>query len=253
MRPYILSETTWKSIKDSEISLAVLPWGATEAHNYHLPFGTDNIETELIAAAAAEKAWNRGARVLVLPIIPFGVNTGQLDIKVNINMNPSTQFAIMKDVADVLNRHKILKMMILNGHGGNDFRQMIRELGMLYPDMFISSCNWFQSVDQSKFFENDGGHADEMETSLMQYLVPDMVLPVSQAGRGKAKKFRINALNEKWAWAERRWTQVTEDTGVGDPSKASPEKGEKYFRAVVEKVSDLMCQLSETDIGDMYA
>ena len=37
MRPYILAETYWEALKDSKFDLAVLPWGATEAHNYHLP------------------------------------------------------------------------------------------------------------------------------------------------------------------------------------------------------------------------
>ena len=252
MRPYILAETNWKTIRETPIELAVLPWGALEAHNLHLPFSTDNIETDRIAAAAAGKAWSRGAKLIVLPVIPFGVNTGQLDIRVNINMNPSTQFAILKDVADVLNRHGIHKFLILNGHGGNDFKQMIRELGGLYPKMFICTCNWYQSVEISDFFENGGGHADEMETSLMQYLAKEFVLPLKEAGKGSARKFRIKALNEKWAWSERKWSKVTADTGIGDPSMANPQKGERYFNAVVEKISDLMLGLSEADIDDMY-
>ena len=252
MRPYILAETTWKTLKDAPVELAVLPWGALEAHNLHLPFGTDNIETERIAAEAARMAWEKGAKLIVLPVIPFGVNTGQLDIRVNINMNPGTQFAILKDVADVLNRHGILKFLILNGHGGNDFKQMIRELGVLHPKMLISTCNWYQAVENSDFFEKGGGHADEMETSLMQFLAPEFVLPLSEAGRGSAKKFRIKALNDKWAWSERKWSQVTSDTGIGDPSMANPEKGQKYFNTVVSKVSDLMLGLSQADINDMY-
>jgi creatinine amidohydrolase len=91
-----------------------------------------------------------------------------------------------------------------------------------------------------------------METSLMLHLVPELVLPLREAGPGKAKKNRIKALNEKWAWAERRWTRVTSDTGIGDPSKASPEKGSKYFSAVVNKVSDLITDLAGTEIKDLY-
>jgi len=252
MKPYILAETNWETINNTPVELAVLPWGALEAHNLHLPFSTDNIETERIAAEAAGKAWERGAKLIVLPVIPFGVNTGQLDIKININMNPTTQFAILKDIVDVLSRHEIYKFLILNGHGGNDFKQMIREMGVLYPKMMICTCNWYQSVENSDFFEKGGGHADEMETSLMLYLAPELVLPIKEAGRGAAKKFKIKALNEKWAWAERKWSKVTADTGIGDPSLATPEKGEKYFNAVVEKISDLMLGLSKADIDDMY-
>ena len=80
MRPYILAECTWKHIKDRQIDLAILPWGATEAHNYHLPYSSDVIESEKISYVAAEKAINHGAKIIVLPSIPYGVNTGQTDI-----------------------------------------------------------------------------------------------------------------------------------------------------------------------------
>lgn len=252
MRPFILAESTWKTIKDQKIDLAILPWGATEAHNFHLPFATDNIMVDTVAAESAKLAWEKGARPIVLPAIPFGVNTGQMDIRININLNPSTQFAILNDITDVLNRHGIFKFLILNGHGGNDFKQMIRELGLKYPQMFICCCNWYQSFKTSEFFENSGGHADEMETSMMQYLVPGLLLPLSEAGEGKGKKFRIKALNENWAWAERRWTQVTTDTGIGDPAKASPEKGEKCFNEVIARIGNLIKDLSSADINNLY-
>jgi creatinine amidohydrolase len=252
MYPFILSETNWKSLKDRKIDVAVLPWGATEAHNYHLPFATDNIMVEKIAKESGQIAWDRGASLIVLPTIPFGVNTGQLDIKLNINLNPSTQFAILNDITDVLSRHDIYKFLILNGHGGNDFKQIIRELGAKFPKMFICSCNWYQSFSTTDFFENGGGHADEMETSVMQFLSPELVLPLDEAGNGVDKKFRIKALNEKWAWAERKWSQVTSDTGIGNPQKATWEKGERCFNEVIRKVSNLMIELCESDIDNMY-
>ena len=92
-RPYVLNETTWKTVKHTEYEVVILPWGATEAHNYHLPYGTDTMECEYVAVESARLAWEQGARVVVLPTIPFGVNTGQLDIRLDINMNPSTQAA----------------------------------------------------------------------------------------------------------------------------------------------------------------
>jgi creatinine amidohydrolase len=252
MRPFILAETNWKTIKDLNIEVAVLPWGATEAHNYHLPFSTDNVMVQNIAYESAQSAWDMGARLIILPTIPFGVNTGQMDIRLNININPSTQFAILNDIIDVLNRHGITKFLILNGHGGNDFRQIIRELGLKYPRMFICTCNWYQSFDTSDFFENSGGHADEMETSVMLHLAPELVLPLEEAGKGNSKKFRIKALNESWAWAERKWTKVTADTGIGDSSRATAAKGEECYNETVKKIARMMLGLSEADIDNMY-
>lgn len=253
MRPYILAENNWKTVKDTTYEVAVLPWGATEAHNYHLPYGTDIIEADAVAAEGARLAWEQGAKVIVLPAIPFGVNTGQFDVRLDMNMNPSTQLALLRDVVEVLDRQGIHKLIILNSHGGNDFKTMIRELGLKFPNVFLSTCNWFQAIDQKVFFENRDDHAGEMETSLILYLRPDLVLPLSQAGDGAARKFRMNAIREGWAWAERRWTQVTKDTGVGDPRKASAEKGEKYFKAVTEKIAQFFVEVARTNRDDLYA
>jgi creatinine amidohydrolase len=252
MRPYILAESNWKDIKDAHFDAVVLPWGACEAHNYHMPYGTDILESEYISAEASRLAWSRGARLTVLPAIPFGVNTGQFDVRLDINMNPSTQFMVLHDVIEVLDRQGIHKLIILNSHGGNDFKTMIRELGLKFPAMFLTSCNWFQSIDQKLFFENKDDHAGEMETSLLMYLRPDLVRPLSEAGDGASKKFKIAGIREGWAWAERKWMQVTKDTGVGDPRKASKEKGEKYFKAVTEKVSVYFEEVCKTPISELY-
>lgn len=251
-RPYILSECHWPEVKSTPYTLAVLPWGACEAHNYHLPYGTDIIEGEHIAAEAARIAWQKGARLTVLPVVPFGVNTGQSDITLDLNINPSTQLAILKDIVNVLDRQGIFKLVILNSHGGNDFKTMIREVGYEYPNMFLTTANWFKAVDQKLFFEHMDDHAGEMETSLMMHLTPALVRPLSEAGDGRSKRFKFKAIQESWAWAERRWSQVTVDTGVGDPRKASAEKGAAYFKAVTEKVADFFYDVATTDPKDFY-
>jgi creatinine amidohydrolase len=252
MRPYILSEIHWKEVKETAYEVAILPWGATEAHNYHLPYGTDNIEAERIATASAGIAWEQGAKVIVLPVIPFGVNTGQFDVTLDMNMNPSTQLLVLRDLIEVLDRQGIHKLIILNSHGGNDFKTMIRELGLKFPKMFLCQCNWFQALDQTKFFENKDDHAGEMETSLLLHLAPQWVRPLSEAGDGAAKKFKFNAIREGWAWAERRWTHVTNDTGVGDPRKATAEKGARYFEAVTNKIAQFFIEVAKTDKSNFY-
>lgn len=252
MRPYILSECNWKHLKDAKVDLVVLPWAACEAHNYHLPYSTDIVEAEAIAAESARLAYEKGAKIIVLPVIPFGVNTGQHDVLLDVNLNPGTQLAILDDLVTMLDRQGIHKLIILNAHGGNDFKQMIRELGLRFPAMFICQCNFYQVADQLEYFENKDDHAGEMETSLMMYLRPGLVLPLSEAGEGKAKKFRFKAIQEGWAWAERRWTKVTADTGVGDPRNASREKGERYFRTVTEKIGNFFYEVAVTGHDDIY-
>lgn len=252
MRPYILAETNWKHLKDENIELAVLPWGATEAHNYHLPYATDNIESNGIAAEAARIAWEKGAKVIVLPNIPFGVNTGQSDIYLDININPSTQLAILRDIITVLQRQKINKFLILNSHGGNDFKTMLRELGLVFPDMFLATSNWFQAMNKEAYFELDGDHADEMETSLLLYLEPDLVLPKKDWGDGRERKHKIDEFAESWLWTERKWSAITDDTGVGNPEHATKEKGERFFGDVTGKIANVLMELCALDLDDSY-
>lgn len=252
MKPYILAENNWKDIKDAEIEVAVLPWGATEAHNYHLPYATDNYQIEAIAAEAGKLAWENNAKLVILPNVPFGVNSGQSDIKLDLNVNPSTQLAILTDIIEVLDRQGIKKLIILNGHGGNNFKPLLRELGLKFPEMFLLMTNFFQVVDKSEFFEEAGDHADEMETSLMLHLHPELVLPLEEAGDGKEKKSNVKGIREGWAWSERKWSSVTNDTGIGNPKKATREKGERFFQAVCHKLAQLFKEVSEISIDDRY-
>jgi creatinine amidohydrolase len=250
-RPYVLAETTWKSVRDTHYEVAILPWGAAEAHNYHLPYGTDNIETERVVVESARIAWEAGAKVIVLPTIPFGVNTQQLDIKLTLNLNPSTQALVLEDIARALSDQGIPKLVVLNGHGGNDFRQMIREL-QLDVDTFLCTLNWYDQFPWQDHFEKPGDHGGELETSLMLHLAPELVLPLAEAGPGTAKDFKIRAFKERWAWAPRRWTQVTADTGVGDPSHAAAEKGQRFFDDVTSRIAEFLVELTAADTSDLY-
>jgi creatinine amidohydrolase len=250
-RPYVLSETTWKTVDATPYGVAILPWGATEAHNYHLPYATDNVQAEQIAIRAAERAWAAGARVVVLPTVPFGVNTTQLDIKLCLNLNPSTQAALLGDLVSALDGQGIHKLLILNGHGGNDFRQIIREL-QPKTRVFLSMINWWSCVDAKQFIENAGDHAGEAETAAMMHLAPDLVRPLEEAGSGHARASRLRGVREGWAWAPRRWTHVTADTGIGDPSKATAEKGAAYVGAAVERIASFLVELDRVDLNDLY-
>ena len=251
-RPYVLAETNWKSVASTSYQVAVLPWGATEAHNLHLPYATDNIQSERLAAESARLAWEAGARVVVLPAVPFGVNTGQLDIPLCLNMNPSTQAALLADLVHALDAQGIRKLVIFNGHGGNDFKQMIREL-QPRTRVFLAALNWYKVVDPAPYFTDLGDHAGELETSVMLHLAPELVLPLDEAGDGRERRPRIAALREGWAWAPRRWTQVSADTGVGNPHAATAEKGARFADAVVRRVAGFLVELAAADTADLYA
>ncbi|HEV2149002.1 MAG TPA: creatininase family protein [Longimicrobiaceae bacterium] len=250
-RPYILAETTWKAVRDTRYDVAVLPWGATEAHNFHLPYATDNLQCDHVAAESARRAWESGARPVVLPTVPFGVQTGQLDIPLCLNVNPSTQAALLADLVASLEGQGIRKLVVLNGHGGNDFRQMIREL-QPRTRVFLAAVNWWKVVDAAQFFAQPGDHAGELETSVTLHVAPGLVLPLAEAGEGTERRPRIAAFREGWAWTPRRWTAVSADTGVGDPSAAAAEKGRAFLDAVAERIAAFLVELAAADPADLY-
>jgi creatinine amidohydrolase len=253
MKPYILEQTNWKQVKNQKYDLAILPWGATEPHNYHLPYGTDSLETAQIVGEAAGKAWEKGAKIMVLPTIPLGVqNPGQIDLPFCLHTKPSTQTLIFKDIVEALHNQGIRKLVLMNGHGGNDFKPMIREIQPQFPEMLISLVEWFKILDLSKYFEEDGDHAGEMETSVIMHYFPHLVLPLGEAGDGKAKSSKLKGVLNKTAWIPRQWNKVSEDTGVGNPKKASAEKGKKYLEDLTTKIGEFFVEMAECDLKDLY-
>ncbi len=250
-RPYILAETNWESVKNTPFQTAILTWGATEAHNYHLPYGTDNYQVEYIAQKATALAWEKGAKIILLPNIPFGVNTGQLDISLCMNLLPSTQLAILKDICDVLVRHNISKLVILNGHGANNFMPHIRELALFFPTLFICTINWFKAAATKDFFQEAGDHADEMETSVMMHIAPHLVMPLATAGNGATKNFHLSGFKEGWVWAQRPWSSISEDTGSGNPAFATAEKGALFTEKTIQQIGNFLYDLTVSPIDQL--
>ncbi len=236
--------------KGIKYEVAILPWGATEPHNLHLPYLTDSILPHRIAVEAAEMAWEKeNVHCMVLPAVPFGShNPGQRELPFCIHARQSTQMAILEDVVESLHVQGIRKLLILGGHGGNEFKGMIRDLACKYPDFLIMSSNWFSFVPTKEYFEEEiDDHAGESETSAMMHYHPELV-DLSMAGEGHSKPFAIDALNEKIAWTPRHWHKATVDTGVGNPQKASAEKGARYLQTVVEKLAWLLTEVAQKDL-----
>jgi creatinine amidohydrolase len=252
IRHWIIAETNWKHVREHPYQVAVLPMGATEAHNWHLPYGTDSYQNEYICAEAGRIAWESGARVGILPNIPFGVQTGQLDIPFCINMNPSTQLALLEDVVESLEGVGVPKLVIINGHGGNDFKQMLRELQARHPTVFLSVVSWYQIPFPKDMFTILGDHADERETSMMMHIHPHLVLPQQEWGDGSDNPNKLTAIREKWAWAQRAWTQATNDTGSGDPAHSTADKGQRYLAHITQKLADYFIELAAADPKDLY-
>ena len=249
MKEIDLSTTSYGKVIGKKINFAILPWGATEPHNYHLPYMTDSILSHRISIDALDWAMQKtGILGMVLPPVAMGAqNPGQRELPFCIHSRYETQKAILTDIVASLHCQGIFKLVIINGHGGNSFKNMIRDLSVDYPDFLIAVVDWFSIVPQLGYFEEKDDHAGEMETSVMMYYHPELV-SLDLAGDGVSKPFAISSLNEKIAWVPRHWGKVSNDTGIGNPKKASAEKGERYAKAVVEKIGQFFVEFATKEV-----
>ena len=100
MRPWILAETNYSHTKQHGYEVAVLPFGATEPHNLHLPYSMDTIEGTIIGEKVCEAAHQQGANVVLLPTIPYGTETNMREMPLALNVNPSTLYAVITDLVE---------------------------------------------------------------------------------------------------------------------------------------------------------
>lgn len=251
-RPYVLHEATYRQALNWKPVLAILPWGATEAHNWHLPHGTDTIEATALAEQAAQLAAQSGARCVVLPTIPFGNNNTQLTQVATITMRSRTQQAVLHDVADSLVKQGIRRLVLLNFHGGNEFKSIIRDV-MLDVPLFIVQVHGYQlAIDQLPHILTDArtGHADEFETSLMLHLAPSLVAPLAEAGTGSTTTSTLPLLaSTPGVWFPRDWKTLTLDTGDGNPCAATTEKGLQLMKIMVDRLAKILYELAQAEEG----
>lgn len=252
MREWKLAEVRYNIVRKRQYEVAVLPIGATEPHGLHAPYCTDNYEVESLADAACEKAHTAGAKVILLPTIPYGVDTNQLAFPLAINVNPSTLNLLITDIVRSLEHHKIPKMILLNGHGGNNFNNLLREL-YGRTSVFITWVDGFRIIatDPNILFENPGEHADEMETSWMLHLRPDLVF-MDECDDGSVKTPRFKALDEGWAWITRPWERLTLNSGYGDPRKATAEKGAHLLESCSDRLAQFIKELSDARLDATF-
>lgn len=250
-RPFILHEANFRQLHDYKPTVAILPWGATEAHNYHLPHGTDVIEAATLAERAAQLAFDAGGKPIVLPAIPFGNNAQQQDQIATIHFRTSTALAILLDVAHSLKRQGIDRLIILNAHGGNDFKPLIRD-AQLETGLLIVLVNFFQMCPdvEKRIFDNPGDHAGQFETSFLLHVCPDLV-QAEQAGEGRKVPFAVKGLNQPGVWTPRPWSASHPDTGSGNPAGASGEKGLAYIEAVSAEISKVIIALCNAKKGEI--
>lgn len=251
IRDHVLLETNYRRLGERPPRVAVLPWGATEAHNLHLPYGTDVLLANRYADAAVASANRSGAAAVVLPAIPYGNDEQQLDQHCTISLTTTTAMALLRDVVRSLSRQSIDRLVIVNTHGGNQFKPLVRDLQSEAGVLIVVADAFLMAPEvRAEVFELPGDHADESETSLMLHTDPELV-ELDEAGSGERRPFTVAGIDQPGVWTPRPWARCHPDTGSGDPSKATAEKGRRYFDAVVAALANLIHGLSSAKPGDL--
>jgi creatinine amidohydrolase len=257
MKPWKLADNNYGHVKNQNYEVAVLPLGATEPHNLHLPYGTDLFEASIVGDKICEAAHLAGAKVVLLPTIPFGTETNLREFPLAINLNPSTLHMVIRDIVDSLLNDGIKKIVLLNSHGGNGFKPLLRELsGKNEAHIFL--CNWYQVLEDVYFdiFEKPEDHAGEMETSFGLAFFPELVAKnpdgTLNADDGSKREAKLEALNRGWVSITRPWHLLTQNSGAADPHAASEEKGEKMMDVLVERLGKFLVELSDEQITDQF-
>ena len=256
-RPWILAETHYGYIKQNPYEVAVLPLGATEPHNLHLPYGTDLFEGTLIGEKVCEAAHRQGGNVVLLPTVPYGTETNMVEFPLAMNLNPSTLTHVIADLVESCVESGIQKVVLLNSHGGNDFKPVLREL-CNETEAHLFLCDWFRCIGDEYFniFEHDEDHAGEMETSFALKYFPGLVARNEDgslaADDGARTPLRFEALQKGWVSLTRPWHLLTSNSGSGYPHAATAEKGEKLMNLVVERLASFLVELSSAEIDENF-
>jgi creatinine amidohydrolase len=159
---------------------------------------------------------------------------------------------LLSDLVDSLERQGVQKLVLLNGHGGNELKPLIRELHHR-TSVFLCLCDWYRMAADlyTGIFERPGEHADEVETSLGLAFFPELV-QMELADEGTAQPTRLDAVNRGWITITRPWHLATTNTGLGDPRPASAEKGRKLMERIVDRLAGFFVQLAGQPLDEKF-
>ncbi len=226
----------WESTHPIPHLDAVLwPTGAIENHGEHLPLGTDTLIASALAERVSLKLEKKGLRASVLPPLWFGYHWSTAHLRGTISVDPRTLIEYAYNViVSVFNSLRPRAFVIINGHGGNEepleiaLKEALKVVGPGFKGALIS---WWKYSDVIKevFPDWEGGHADEVETSLMLAIEPALV-KLERAKDIKGKKYKLRDL----AKARELFSEGT----VGKPSRARKELGETLLELLSQKISE---------------
>ena len=245
----LLHEMTWPAIADlSKDMPVVIPIAAVEQHGHHLPIYTDSM---LCGEIVRRVEQSMGDQILIAPLMWLGNSHHHLDFAGTLSASPRVYLDLLVGLLDNLITHGFKRLLILNGHGGNDVpgKQAIFEVRQDYRErndlLLLFTTYWSLGTEPWKaapdIQQREMGHACEWETSMILRIAPQLV--------GAYKNAPVVEPGNPFSPASRGW--ITKDRTVpghiGWPHLASAEKGEALFAAFSEDVQSLLQRMLRWD------
>jgi len=250
-----MAEMTWEEVAEflKEHDVVVVPVGSCEQHGPHLPLDTDTYDALWISLRAAERA----GCALVAPPITYGVSYHHMAFPGTISISPETLMRLAVEVAESLVKHGFKKIVFENGHGGNApalnaAAQMIRAR---HPDVLVvvDNVSLIPDLIEELVETPYDAHSGEFETSTSLANRPELVRrerirrPEFRGPPVRYMRVGLKARGPRVFWPIR--TDELSDTGaIGDPTRASEEKGRAFLEAMVERLAELLRELDSISL-----
>ncbi|MBX0323653.1 creatininase family protein [Halomicroarcula sp. F13] len=248
-----LADEAWPDLEsyfESE-SLVLVPLGSTEQHGPHLPEATDHLIAESFARAAAEDTG-----YLCTPTVNVGVSPHHRQFHGTMWADAPAFRDYVESITRNLAYHGVDRVIFVNAHGGNV--EHLREVGRRLRDdgtMYAIEWMWDESITDlvEEVFETPGPHGGPKETSLVQYLAPELVHEdrIEDARDGGLREFDESTGRVHGARTFYDAIDNTENGVLGDQTDASAEVGEELFEAALSNLCGLCEWLDDQRFEDL--
>ena len=255
---YRFEEFTWPEIREAVAGnrVAVLPVGTIEQHGPHLPLATDVLTASEMSRLAVESIPDEA---ILMPPVCYSFNEHHMDFPGTIAVQGETIIRYVTDIGTSLARHGFRKVLLFNGHGSNvPFLDIAARNISNQTEAICAMASWWSLIPRELFAElresdYPGGmaHGCELETSVLLHLRPDLV-QIEKARRDinfAPSDFFYWDLQSPSPIIFQEWFSRYSKTGtVGDPTKATKKKGEKFVSAVVGRLIALIKEFRAREI-----